>query len=192
MMKPIASTIAALALAALCSAGTYLALERSAAEPAVRPVWTEIKWPFPLDEWGIGKAFGCRALDCGSDVELYLRAKIGFCNCTTGVADDKELERVADLDLLVGALRERAACLAALMNADVIQPLCFANARPAVLFRARSHCSREVSFPATDGAGPHQPNLLEVGGGLHVEQRQCDILDGCCTGEQIEALENKT
>jgi hypothetical protein len=100
MMKPIASAIAALGLAALCSAGANPALKHSAAEPVVRPVWTEIKWPFPLDEWGIGKAFGCRALDCGSDVELYLRAKIGFCNCTTGVADDEELERVADFDLL--------------------------------------------------------------------------------------------
>src|SRR5205085_10148634 len=48
-----------------------------------------------------------------------------------------------------------------LMNAEVIHPLCFANERPAILF-TRSHCSREVSFPATDGAGPHQPNLLGV------------------------------
>ena len=33
---------------------------------------------------------------------LYVRAKIGFCNCTTGVADDAELERIGDLDLLGG------------------------------------------------------------------------------------------
>jgi hypothetical protein len=32
----------------------------------------------------------------------FLRAKIGFCNCTTGVADDPELERVADFDLFGG------------------------------------------------------------------------------------------
>ena len=31
---------------------------------------------------------------------LYVRAKIGFCNCATGVADDAELERIGDLDLL--------------------------------------------------------------------------------------------
>jgi hypothetical protein len=31
---------------------------------------------------------------------LYLRAKIGFCNCTTGVADDEELARVSDLELI--------------------------------------------------------------------------------------------
>ena len=33
-------------------------------------------------------------------VELYVRPKIGFCNCDTGVADDDEVDRVADLDLI--------------------------------------------------------------------------------------------
>ena len=30
---------------------------------------------------------------------LYLRPKIGFCNCDTGVADEAELDRVGDLEL---------------------------------------------------------------------------------------------
>ena len=34
------------------------------------------------------------------ELTLYLRAKIGFCNCTTGVADDEELERLSDFDLM--------------------------------------------------------------------------------------------
>ena len=34
------------------------------------------------------------------DVEVYVRPKIGFCNCDTGVADDDEVDRVADLDLI--------------------------------------------------------------------------------------------
>src|SRR5262245_27544787 len=59
--------------------------------------WTEVKWPFPLDQWGVGRAFRCRAADCGADVDLYLRAKLGFCNCATGVSDDAELDRVGDL-----------------------------------------------------------------------------------------------
>jgi hypothetical protein len=63
------------------------------------PLWVELKWPFPIDQWGIGKAFHCGAKDCGRDVDVYLRAKIGFCNCATGIADDEELERVADFDL---------------------------------------------------------------------------------------------
>ncbi len=66
------------------------------------PVWTETRWPYPIDQWGSGRAFRCSAADCGDDVLLYLRAKIGFCNCTTGVADDEELDRVGDLDLVGG------------------------------------------------------------------------------------------
>jgi hypothetical protein len=63
------------------------------------PLWAELKWPFPIDQWGIGKAFRCGAKDCGRDVEVYLRAKVGFCNCATGIADDEELDRIADFDL---------------------------------------------------------------------------------------------
>jgi hypothetical protein len=62
--------------------------------------WHETKWPFPLDQWGIGRAFRCGTADCGFEVKLYLRPKIGFCNCTTGVSDDAELERVGDIEIL--------------------------------------------------------------------------------------------
>ncbi len=31
---------------------------------------------------------------------LYLRAKIGLCNCTTGIADDYDLDRMGDTFLL--------------------------------------------------------------------------------------------
>ena len=72
------------------------------ASSASRPVWTEIQWPFPTDQWGRGKAFRCKPADCGSEVNLYLRAKIGFCNCTTGVADDEDLDRMSDFDLVGG------------------------------------------------------------------------------------------
>jgi hypothetical protein len=65
-----------------------------------QPVWTEGAWPFPVDQWGSGWAFQCKAADCGIDVDLYLRPKIGFCNCQIGVADDDELDRVSDLDLV--------------------------------------------------------------------------------------------
>ncbi len=56
--------------------------------------WREITWPFPRDGWPAGKAFR------SGDVEVYVRPKIGFCNCDTGVADDDEVDRVADLDLI--------------------------------------------------------------------------------------------
>ena len=73
-----------------------------AAKPGISdgPAWTEITWPFPTDQWGEGWAYQCKAADCGTDVTLYLRPKIGFCNCQTGVADDPELDRVGDIDLI--------------------------------------------------------------------------------------------
>jgi hypothetical protein len=68
--------------------------------PRDEPVWTEGKWPFPIDQWGDGWAFECKGAVCGTNVNLYLRPKIGFCNCQTGVADDEELDRVSDIDLI--------------------------------------------------------------------------------------------
>jgi len=72
---------------------------------AHRADWTEVKWPFPLDQWGIGRAFRCAAAECGVEVNVYLRAKIGFCNCAEGVADDAELDRVGDLELFSDKFR---------------------------------------------------------------------------------------
>ena len=67
--------------------------------------WQEIAWPFPRDGWPAGKAFRCGAAACGGEVELYVRPKMGFCNCDRGVADDDEVDRVADLDLMSAAVR---------------------------------------------------------------------------------------
>ena len=64
--------------------------------------WIETNWPFLMDQWGEGKAFQCKAADCGAELNLYIRAKIGFCSSTTGVADDNELERLSDFDFMKG------------------------------------------------------------------------------------------
>jgi hypothetical protein len=66
----------------------------------MRPVWSEASWPFPVDPWGKGKAFRCKPADCGREINVYLRAKLGFCNCTTGIADDVDVDRMGDLDLI--------------------------------------------------------------------------------------------
>jgi len=94
--------VAAFGLGGLVSA---YALLSGRADPAgvtrvPHPVWQEVSWPFPLDQWGEGKAYQCKAADCGIEVNVYIRAKIGFCNCTTGVSDDEELDRISDFDLL--------------------------------------------------------------------------------------------
>ena len=78
----------------------WLAESGDAVATTPRPVWTEVQWPFLMDQWGKGKAFQCKAADCATEVNIYLRAKIGFCNCTTGVADDEELERLSDFVLI--------------------------------------------------------------------------------------------
>jgi hypothetical protein len=101
----------AIAIAAIAGLGlgglvafAYNAWPPSAHDREVRtpasPVWQEAQWPFPMDEWGTGKAFRCEATHCGVEVNLYIRAKIGFCNCTTGVSDDEELDRLADFRLM--------------------------------------------------------------------------------------------
>lgn len=82
----------------------FVLLGTNAAIDAPRPIFAEVPWPFPTDQWGKGKAFRCGRADCGAEVTLYLRAKIGFCNCESGVADDSELDRMSDFDLVGGAV----------------------------------------------------------------------------------------
>jgi hypothetical protein len=98
MRKSLIPTLALLAFGA--GAALYLAaLPARQAVAEIHPVWSTANWPFAMDQWGPGKAFTCTASDCGSQISVYLRPKIGFCNCTNGVADDEDLERLADFDL---------------------------------------------------------------------------------------------
>jgi hypothetical protein len=96
------STITAFALGGLVSASALLQDRPAGTNAASHPVWRAVRWPFPMDQWGKGTAFQCSASDCGTEINVYLRAKIGFCNCTTGVSDDEELDRISDYDLLGG------------------------------------------------------------------------------------------
>jgi hypothetical protein len=94
------AVIAASLLSVLAAVLAWFGLPQRAAATASGLAWTEVAWPFPIDQWGKGKAFRCKAADCGAEVKIYLRAKLGFCNCTTGVADDEDLDRMGDLDLV--------------------------------------------------------------------------------------------
>ena len=87
-----AISVAVLALGALSGVAAY--------ENAPRADWREIAWPFPRDGWPAGRAFRCKGAACGGAVDVYVRPKIGFCNCDSGVTDDDEVDRVADLDLM--------------------------------------------------------------------------------------------
>jgi hypothetical protein len=104
MNKPVALAIVAALVVAATTAG-FLAIRLSQPtdnQVPLRPVWVEAKWPFPTDQWGTGRAFDCKPADCGAEVKLYLRAKLGSCNCTIGVADDADLDGMSDFDLVGG------------------------------------------------------------------------------------------
>jgi hypothetical protein len=92
-MRKILLTALAVALCTLSGSAAY---ENSLKAEG----WREIAWPFPRDGWPAGRAFRCAGEWCGDDIEVYLRPKIGFCNCDSGVRDDDEVDRVADLDLI--------------------------------------------------------------------------------------------
>jgi hypothetical protein len=106
MSKRIATVAAALLISGIAGYAAFLAAKPVADALGMssrgQPVWTEAAWPFPIDQWGRGWAYQCKAANCGTDINLYLRPKIGFCNCQTGVADDEELDRVGDVDIIGG------------------------------------------------------------------------------------------
>jgi hypothetical protein len=87
-------------VAAVLALGIF-AGDAGAENPAPRiEGWREIAWPYPRDGWPAGRAFRCAVALCGEAIEVYVRPKAGFCNCDSGVADDDEVDRVADLDLI--------------------------------------------------------------------------------------------
>ncbi|MET4607880.1 hypothetical protein ABIB90_007384 [Bradyrhizobium sp. JR4.1] len=112
------AALAAMVIALGVSGVATYQLAPAPAEETAR--WREIAWPFPRDGWPSGRAFRCDGACAGT--ELYLRAKRGFCSCDRGVADDDEVDRVADIDLIsprfaavapgeevgIGAMRGRA------------------------------------------------------------------------------------
>jgi hypothetical protein len=102
----VVAVIAGLALGALAGLSAFfgwpMSVRSKELTPPSHPKFAEARWPFPTDEWGEGKAFRCAAADCGVEVNVYIRAKIGFCNCLTGVSDDNELDRLSDFSLMGG------------------------------------------------------------------------------------------
>jgi hypothetical protein len=105
-MRSTAKIVATFGVGATVALLLFFVVELQGVGPAViapkHPVWIETKWPFLMDQWGEGKAYQCKAPDCGAELTLYIRAKIGFCSSTTGVADDDELERLSDFDFMNG------------------------------------------------------------------------------------------
>jgi hypothetical protein len=137
-------------------------VERSAATAAAKPAWGEVAWPFPMDQWGKGKAFRCRAADCGTEVTVYVRAKIGFCNCATGVSDDEELDRISDFVLLGDKLSPLAP------GREISVAWMKGRSRPFAIGGAPNHSALSVGFNdrcdaiiATAVLGHNKPSVVE-------------------------------
>jgi hypothetical protein len=136
--------------------------ERGVVPGEAKPVWTEVAWPFPMDQWGKGKAFRCKASDCGTEVNVYVRAKIGFCNCATGVSDDEELDRISDFDLLGNKLSPLAP------GREISVAWMKGRSRPFSIRGAPAHSALSVGFNdrcdaivATAVLGHDKPNTVE-------------------------------
>ena len=80
----------------------------AAADASSASVWRETTWPFLRDAWPNGRAFRCAAADCGVEVGLYARVKVGFCDCSNGVSDDEEVDRVSDMELVTRSFEPMA------------------------------------------------------------------------------------
>ena len=75
----------------------------SATNAVPRPqAFSEIAWPLLRDQWGRGRAFTCDASRCGAQLKLYVRSKVGFCECFDHVDDDDDVDRLTDFDLIGG------------------------------------------------------------------------------------------
>jgi len=152
------------ALALTLSATGISAQDLAKADTQAFP-WPEEKWPFPIDQWGTGQAFDCAAERCGREVHLYLRAKIGFCRCATGVSDDDEIERVGDLELIGADYRPLASghpVSAGIMTGRarlfaVARPL--QSALPVLTIALANKCDAIV---ATVTAEPQAQSVMEV------------------------------
>jgi hypothetical protein len=137
-------------------------------------VWTEVQWPFPIDEWGTGKAFRCKAADCGTELNVYIRPKIGFCDCLTGVSDDAELERLSDFGLIggpVARLGEGRAVRVAWMKGRS-RAYQISGGRSALSIAFNSECDAIVASALFDGerAAVAEPQVIELLNGPTVVQ----------------------
>jgi hypothetical protein len=135
------------------------------------PAWTEVDWPFLLDEWGTGQAFRCAHESCGPEARLFVRVKRGFCNCVQGVGDDDEVDRLTDFGFLSGPSRPLgqgravvAGDMSGRMRAFAIDSPKAASRRAVSLVLAKN-CNAVVATLISDGAvsvasGPNIVDLL--------------------------------
>ena len=168
-MKPIRAACSLLALALTSVSAADLSAARiTQAHPVA---WTEIDWPFLLDQWGSGHAFACRGAGCGLQDRLLIRGKSGFCNCDNGVADDEEIDRLTDFEFLGGAVTPDGAGRPIAVAGDSGRVRAFAvqtargRARHAVAVALARDCTAVVATLVSDAplAGQESAILAGIG-----------------------------
>jgi hypothetical protein len=149
--------VSVLALGALSAVAAY----QGGRTERVDVRWQETAWPYPRDGWPAGRTFRC--VSCATTIEIDVRPKIGFCNCDTGVADDDEVDRVADLDLISERFAPRAA---------------------GKVVRIADMTGRARAYDLWTGGGAHRTAI-----GIALSHR-CDLLVAVIRGEgEARALE---
>jgi hypothetical protein len=160
-------------LGALAGASAFFAWpmpgQGRAVAPPSHPKFSEMRWPHPTDEWGKGKAFRCEAADCGVEVNLYIRAKIGFCSCQTGVSDDAELERLSDFTLMgdkISVLAPGRPIDVAWMKGRsrtyaIVEPYRAPNSALSVAFNDRCDAVVATALVAHDHPGTVEPSVID-------------------------------
>lgn len=145
--------------------------------------WRETRWPFPMDQWGEGRAFRCDASHCGADIALYVRPKIGFCNCTEGVSDDSELDRLSDFDFMAGNTEPRGAGRVVQVAALKGRLRSFgarAGDAPALTVALNSKCDALVATAMVSGASAAaaEPAVTRFLGGTEIQGWIARVLGG--------------
>jgi hypothetical protein len=166
LAKRIALTTAALGLSAAAIAAVLLWASAGTTTSESRPLWHDVPWPFPMDQWGQGRAFRCAAADCGVDVSLYLRPKLGACNCATGVATDDELDRMGDLELVDGQASPlgpgRPVTVGPMRGRSRIYAVAARSPKTAISIAVNDRCDMLVATAAlpNDRATSFEPHVL--------------------------------
>ena len=70
MRTVLALAIAAIGLGIIAVSAAVFGVRAPVHPGVVDSAWTEAKWPFPIDQWGVGRAFACAPEDCGAKVDL--------------------------------------------------------------------------------------------------------------------------
>jgi hypothetical protein len=96
--------VAAFAFGALTAALAVFGLTVNEWRDGSAAGWSETAWPFPKDLWSPGKAFRCSAARCGTEVRVFVRTKDGLCSCTAPIADDDDVDRMGDIELVAEKL----------------------------------------------------------------------------------------